>query len=79
VPLRRVTIGATPWANFRIDAETTAHQTPETVELTPGRHVIRFANPELRVERVVEIVVPVDQDLRHVEPMTSSLVDAGDL
>jgi tRNA A-37 threonylcarbamoyl transferase component Bud32 len=66
---RRVTIGATPWAYFQVDADPTPHQTPETVELPPGRHRIRFSNPTLRVERVIELDVPADRDIRHVEPM----------
>jgi hypothetical protein len=64
-----VTIGATPWAYFQVDADPTPHQTPETVELPPGRHRIRFSNPTLRVERVIELDVPADRDIRHVEPM----------
>ncbi|MCE9576242.1 MAG: hypothetical protein K8W52_24040, partial [Deltaproteobacteria bacterium] len=68
--VRRVTIGATPWANFTIDDNPTQHQTPETVELGPGRHVVHFDNPELHVARDVTIDVPVDRDLRHVEPMS---------
>jgi hypothetical protein len=66
---RHVTIGATPWANFQIDDDPAPHQTPETVELAPGRHRIHFENPELHVLRDVVLDVPVDHDLRHVEPM----------
>jgi tRNA A-37 threonylcarbamoyl transferase component Bud32 len=68
-PTRRVTIGATPWAYFRVDDDPVQHQTPEAIQLTPGRHTVHFTNPELRVERVIVLEVPADRDLRHVEPM----------
>ncbi len=64
---RKVTLGARPWARFTVDADATAHETPETVELTPGRHVIHFENPELGVRRDVPLVVPEDRDLSYVE------------
>ncbi len=66
---RKVTIGATPWADFTVDDDPTPHQTPETIELPPGRHRIHFANARLGVTRTVVIEVPVDRDLRHVEPL----------
>jgi serine/threonine protein kinase len=64
---RKVTLGARPWARFTIDADATPHETPETVELTPGRHVIHFENPEMAVRRDVILVVPADHDIAHVE------------
>jgi len=70
----RVTLGATPWANFTVDGDPSLHQTPETLELAAGRHVIHFENPELRITRTV--LLDVDRDLRHVEPMTPP-IDAG--
>ena len=36
-PLRRVTLGARPWARFTIDGDRKLHETPETVELSPGK------------------------------------------
>lgn len=70
-PARRaVTIGAQPWANFTVDDAAAVHQTPETLRLTPGRHRIRFVNPELGLTRTVTLDVPVDRDLRHVERLT---------
>lgn len=66
---RRVTIGATPWADFTVDDDPTPRQTPETLELTPGRHRIHFSNPRLGVTRTVVIDVPSDRDLKHVEAL----------
>jgi hypothetical protein len=66
---RAVTIGATPWASFTIDDDPTAHETPETVQLTPGRHVLHFDNPTLRISRTTPIDVPADHDTSYVEHM----------
>ncbi len=68
-PTRKVTIGATPWADFTVDDDPTPRQTPETLELTPGRHRIHFSNPRLGVTRTVVIDVPSDRDLKHVEAL----------
>ena len=67
---RRVTFGASPWASFYIDGDGVEHQTPETVELAPGRHSVRFENPALHVSRTRTIDVPTDRDISHVEVMT---------
>jgi serine/threonine-protein kinase len=64
---RKVTIGATPWADFTIDDDPTPYQTPETVVLRPGPHRIHLRNPTLGVERTIVLDVPADRDLRHLE------------
>ncbi len=65
--LRRVTIGATPWADFTVDDDPTPHQTPETLSLPPGPHRIHLRNPTIAVERTITLDVPADRDVRHVE------------
>lgn len=67
--LRKVTIGATPWADFTVDDDPTPHQTPETIALPPGPHRIHFSNARLGVTRTVTIDVPPDRDIKHVEPL----------
>jgi hypothetical protein len=67
--LRKVTIGATPWANFTVDDDPTPHETPETIELAPGAHRIHFSNHQLGVTRTVTIDVPTDRDIKHVEAL----------
>ena len=64
---RKVTINAIPWANFTVDGDSTQHQTIKTIELTPGAHIIHFANPVIDVTRDVTIDVPADRDMKHVE------------
>ncbi len=66
---RKVTIGATPWADFTVDDDPTPHQTPETISLSPGPHRIHFTNAPLGVTRTVTIDVPADRDIKHVEPL----------
>lgn len=68
---RSVTIGARPWAYFYVDSDPAQHQTPETLQLAPGRYRIRFENPELHVSKQAVIDVPADRDIRHVEIMTA--------
>jgi hypothetical protein len=63
-----MTIGARPWANFFVDDDPTEHQTPETLQLTPGRHRLRFVNPTLKVERSITLEVPNHPD-RYVETL----------
>jgi serine/threonine protein kinase len=67
LPPRRVTLGARPWARFTIDSDPAPHETPETVVLAPGKHIIHFENPEMAIRRDVPIVVPADRDLAYVE------------
>jgi len=64
---RAVTIGSQPWANFTIDDDPSVHQTPETVRLPPGPHRFHFHNPQLDLDRTIDLEVPTDRDLRHVE------------
>ncbi len=67
--VHKVQIGATPWAYFTIDDVAASHQTPETITLALGAHVIHFSHPQLGT-REVSITVPdadtltVVQDLR---------------
>lgn len=67
--MRRVTIGARPWATFYVDGEVVVHETPETLELPPGPHRVRFVNVQAGVERTITIEVPGDRDVRHVEDL----------
>jgi hypothetical protein len=67
--VRAVKIGATPWAYFTVDDDATRHETPETVELTPGPHVLHFDNPTLHIQRTTPIDVPADHDTGYVEHM----------
>jgi hypothetical protein len=72
---RRVTIGARPWAYYTVDADRTQHQTPEVVELAPGKHTIHYEQPELHQKRDVVIDVPPptetgDEPVTHIETFT---------
>jgi len=68
--LHAVVIGAKPWATFRVDDQTDAHQTPEALQLVAGSHRIHFQNATLGIEREVTILVPTTGDLRYVEDLT---------
>jgi eukaryotic-like serine/threonine-protein kinase len=76
----RVRINLTPWAYFTVDGEPTQHETPSTIDLTPGPHRLRVWNPELAVEREITIHVPADRDtMTFSEPLQASpsRIDAG--
>ena len=62
-----MTIGARPWATFYVDDDPARHETPETLELTPGRHRVRFVNEQAHVDRTITLDVPADRDSKHVE------------
>ena len=66
---RKVTINATPWANFTVDDDPTRYETVKTIQLAPGPHTIHFDNPELGIKRDHVIEVPVDRDTSYVEPL----------
>jgi hypothetical protein len=68
---RKVTIGARPWAVFYVDGDPTPHETPETVELRPGRHRIRFVNERAHVDKTIVLEVPEDRDIKHVEELVT--------
>jgi tRNA A-37 threonylcarbamoyl transferase component Bud32 len=69
----RVRINLTPWAYYTTDEDTSRHETPSTVELTPGRHRVHVWNPELHVERDITINVPADRDaMNYSEPLQSA-------
>jgi hypothetical protein len=69
----RVRINLTPWAYYTADDDTTRHETPSTIELTPGRHRLHVWNPELHVERDITINVPADRDtMNYSEPLQPS-------
>ena len=76
----RVRINLTPWAYYTADDNTTRHETPGTIDLTPGPHRLHVWNPELHVERDITINVPADRDAMNysepLQPPTSEL-DAG--
>ena len=50
----------------------TAHETPETVELTPGRHTIRFVNTDAHLDKTISLDVPADRDLTHLETLLAA-------
>ncbi len=64
---RKVTIGARPWAKFSVDGGSTLYETPETLDLAPGPHKIRFVNDAAHVDRTITLEVPADRDIKHVE------------
>jgi eukaryotic-like serine/threonine-protein kinase len=67
--LRKVTIGSRPWSAFYIDGGSKRHETPETVELAPGTHRIRFVNEQAHVDTTITLDVPADRDINHVETL----------
>jgi hypothetical protein len=72
-PSCRVRINFTPWAFYTADEDATRHETPSTVELSPGRHKLHVWNPELHVERDITLTVPGDRDaMNYSEPLQSS-------
>jgi serine/threonine protein kinase len=65
----RVRINLTPWAYYSAE-DGAPHETPSTIELTPGPHRIHVWNPELQVERDITINVPADRDtMNYSEPL----------
>ena len=79
-PTCKVRINLTPWAYYTADDGGERHETPGTIELTPGPHRLHVWNPELHVERDIVIQVPADRDtMNYSEPLqpTSLLPDAG--
>src|SRR6185436_5585008 len=71
--LCRVLINITPWAYYTADDDTTRHETPGTIDLTPGPHRLHVWNPELHVERDITINVPADRDtMNYSEPLQPS-------
>jgi hypothetical protein len=78
----RVRINLTPWAYYTADEDGTRHETPGTIDLTPGPHRLHVWNPELHVERDILLTVPTDRDtMNYSEPLqpTSLPIDAGAL
>jgi serine/threonine protein kinase len=76
----RVRINLTPWAYYTADDDTTRHETPGAIDLTPGPHRLHVWNPELHVERDIVLDVPADRDtMNYSEPLqpTSLPRDAG--
>jgi serine/threonine protein kinase len=75
----RVRINLIPWAYYAAE-DNVRHETPSTIELTPGPHRIHVWNPELHVERDITINVPADRDtMNYSEPLQPSTLfpDAG--
>jgi len=69
-PTCRVRINLTPWAYYTADGDTTRHETPGTIDLTPGVHRLHVWNPELHIERDITINVPADRDtMNYSEPL----------
>ena len=61
LPVVRVGINLIPWAYYTADGDPTRHETPSTLELAPGPHRLHVWNPELRIERDLQIDVPSGQ------------------
>jgi serine/threonine protein kinase len=75
-----VRINLTPWAYYTADGDTTRHETPGTIELTPGPHRLHVWNPELHIARDITINVPADRDtMNYSEPLQPAALpsDAG--
>ena len=69
----KVRFNMTPWAYYTVDEDSTRHETPGTIELTPGPHRLHVWNPELHVERDITIEVPADRDvMSYSEPLQPS-------
>jgi hypothetical protein len=76
----RVRINLTPWAYYTADDDGVQHETPGTIDLTPGPHRLHVWNPELHVARDIVLNVPADRDaMNYSEPLqpTSLRPDAG--
>jgi serine/threonine protein kinase len=76
----RVRINLTPWAFYTTDADSAIHETPGTIDLTPGPHRLHVWNPELHIERDIILDVPADRDaMNYSEPLQppSLPADAG--
>jgi serine/threonine protein kinase len=79
-PTCLVRINLTPWAYYTADSDTTRHETPGTIELTPGPHRLHVWNPELHIARDITINVPADRDtMNYSEPLQPAALplDAG--
>ncbi len=79
-PTCKVRINLTPWAYYTADENGERHETPGTIDLTPGPHRLHVWNPELHVERDIVLQVPADRDtMNYSEPLqpTSLRPDAG--
>jgi serine/threonine protein kinase len=76
----RVRINLTPWAYYTADDDGVQHETPGTIDLTPGPHRLHVWNPELHVARDIVLTVPADREtMNYSEPLqpTSLHSDAG--
>jgi serine/threonine protein kinase len=79
-PTCKVRINLTPWAYYTADEDGARHETPGTIDLTPGPHRLHVWNPELHVERDIVLQVPADRDtMNYSEPLQPSSLrpDAG--
>src|SRR5262249_10418763 len=64
--LCRVHLNLTPWVYYTADGDSTRHETPDTIELTPGPHKLHVWNPELDIERDIVIDVPADRESTNI-------------
>jgi hypothetical protein len=63
MPVYKITINIKrTWAYFTVDGEPTRHQTPETVKLTAGPHMVHFWNDLVHATKEVTIDVPAHDD-----------------
>ena len=68
----KVVINSQPWSYFTVDNDSTKHQTPANLELTPGPHTIKFlGNEHFPAEKTSTITVPEKDGFRHVEKLTA--------
>jgi len=77
-PTCKVRINLTPWAYYTADDSGERHETPGTIELTPGTHRLHVWNPELHVERDIVLQVPADRDtMNYSEPLQPASLHPG--
>jgi hypothetical protein len=67
---RKVTINSKPtWSNWTVDGGV-VHSGVETIELTPGKHVLHFTgNPYFKADKTVTITVPDRDGFTHIETL----------
>ena len=66
---RTLRVNARPWALVYLDGSSTGFETIASFQVSPGKHRLRFVNPQLQIEREVVVEVPADRDLDHVEDL----------
>ncbi len=69
---RRVTINSKPWSNWTVDGGA-QHSGLDTIELSPGTHVIHFTgNPYFKADKKVTVTVPDKDGFTYVETLDAA-------